>query len=220
MNWAGYVVSSDLQNPQPNATAVSASWVVPLVVTSNTNDTYSAIWIGIGGQFNNDSTLIQCGTEQDSIDGQARYFAWFELLPRLSTTIFSMFISPGDTMLASIQLANGTSNQWGISLTDTNSSQTFQRNFIYDSSQLTAEWIVERPTVDGNISELMDFGNVTFTNCTATIDSFSGDIGNFSWGALTAYSSPTSSIGQVQLTDVSDLTPDGLSFIVNWLASG
>jgi uncharacterized protein (UPF0333 family) len=51
-NWAGYVVASDLQNPQPTVTSISAFWTVPTVVISS-NDTFSAVWIGIGGFLNN-----------------------------------------------------------------------------------------------------------------------------------------------------------------------
>jgi hypothetical protein len=194
------------------------------VTASNTN-TYSAIWIGIGGQFNNDSTLIQCGTEQDSVGGQSIYSAWYELLPNLSTTIFSMAISPGDQIQSSIQLMNGTSNQWVINITDTTSTpiQSFQNTFTYNSSQLTAEWIVERPTIEihrvSQVSPLANFGNVTFTDCNATIASSTGDITGFAWQALTMYTSATSGGSSTQLTDVSDLTPDGSSFTVNWLAS-
>jgi hypothetical protein len=32
-NWAGYIIASDLQNPQPNVTSVNASWIVPEITT-------------------------------------------------------------------------------------------------------------------------------------------------------------------------------------------
>ena len=91
-NWAGYIVASDLQNPQASITSISASWTVP-AVTISTQDTFSAIWIGIGGFF--DNTLIQAGTEQDSIQGQSEYSAWLELLPQNSFTIDTLSVSPG-----------------------------------------------------------------------------------------------------------------------------
>ncbi len=47
-NWAGYIAASDLLNPEPTVTNVSASWTVPTVVIS-INDTFSAVWIDIGG---------------------------------------------------------------------------------------------------------------------------------------------------------------------------
>ncbi|MGA2524405.1 MAG: G1 family glutamic endopeptidase [Candidatus Bathyarchaeia archaeon] len=221
INWAGYEVSSDLQNPQPVVTGVNASWVVPTVTTS-VNNTYSAIWIGVGGQFNNDTSLIQCGTEQDSRDGFARYYAWYEILPHNAINIpaYIITVSSGDQMQASIQLANGTINQWVINVTDITTSNSFQTTVFYNSSQLTAEWIIERPTVDNVISQLTNFGNVTFTSCNATIGSISGDVTSFPWTAINMVSSVESGGLPVQLADVSDLAPDGSGFTVYWLASG
>ncbi len=131
-----------------------------------------------------------------------------------------MAISAGDQMQASIQLQNGTANQWVINVTDTTTSRTFQTTVTYNSSQLTAEWIMERPTVNQVLTQLTNFGNVTFTGCNATIGSSSGDINSFPWEAFTMYSAATSGGSNVQLTDVSDLTTDGSGFTVYWLASG
>ncbi|MGA3291340.1 MAG: G1 family glutamic endopeptidase, partial [Candidatus Bathyarchaeia archaeon] len=216
INWAGYIVASDLQNPQPTVTSVSASWVVPTVAPS-TNDMFSAMWIGIGGQF--DRTLIQVGTVQDSVGGQVAYSAWYEVLPRGSITISNITVSPGDRMQASIQLVNATFNQWTINMTDTTAEQSFQYTVNYASSQLSAEWIVERPAVNEVISQLANFGNVTFTNCVASVGSVTGGISSFQWNEMVMYSSTAPGSSSVQLTDVSDLTPDGTGFTVTYLSS-
>jgi hypothetical protein len=216
-NWAGYVVATDLQTPQPNVTGVSGSWTVPSVNTS-TADSFCAIWIGIGGQF--DRTLIQCGTEQDSIGGQIVYGAWYELLPRSAVTIRSFVVSPGDQMHATIQLVDVTLNEWLLNITDVTSGSTFQNNFTYASTQLSAEWIVERPTVNGVIGTLANFGNVTFTECKASFGSDSGVIGSFTKGAVVMYSSISPGVNGVQLTNVSDIGAYGASFTVTYLSSG
>ena len=52
-------------------------------------------------------------------------------------------------MQASITLVNATFNQWAINITDTTADQSFQTTVNYTSSQLSAEWIVERPSVNG-----------------------------------------------------------------------
>jgi hypothetical protein len=182
--------------------------------------TFSAVWIGIGGQFSNDSTLIQCGTEQDSIRGQAEYYAWYELLPAPSLTISNITVSPGDEMQASIQLVNATSNQWSINVTDATADQSFQNTVNYTSSQLSAEWIVERPSVNHVTSQLANFGTVTFTNCSASVGSVTGGINSFPWDALVMYSSTTPRSSSVELADVSDFTSNGTEFTVTYLASG
>jgi len=174
--WAGYSVASDLINPQPHVTGVSASWTVPTVKVSIGNS-FSAAWIGIGGRF--DETLIQAGTKQDSIDGVGTYAAWYELLPKNSVTIDSLKVSPGDRITVSISLLNRTTNTCSIEISDITNGQTFKKNFVYDSSMLSAEWIVERPTTRTSISSLTDFGQVTFTNCTARIGDKVGDISSF-----------------------------------------
>jgi hypothetical protein len=219
VNWAGYIIAADLQTPQRTVTEISAAWVVPTAALS-TDDTFSAIWIGIGGQFTGDTSLIQCGTEQDSINGQLVYSAWYELLPRTSITIRNMFVSAGDQMQASIQLADPTINQWSINMTDITTGISFQNNFFYNSNRLSAEWIVERPTVNRVISSLANFGSATFTNCQATVNSLLGTITSFPAQEVVMYSSTSPGANSIQLTDVSNLSVDGSSFTVSYLTQG
>lgn len=217
-NWAGYVAASDLQNPQATVAGVSASWVVPRVVTSVQNE-FSAIWIGIGGFF--DQTLIQIGTEQDSIQGQSEYSAWYELLPQNSVTIDTITVSPGDQISASIQLVNSNTNEWTIDIKDITTNQEYNSNFFYAASKLSAEWIVERPEIStrrsqGTLANLADIGNVVLTGCQAIIGSKSGSISSFPVTESVMYSTVDrkSGAGVSQLAAVSDLTGNGSSFAV------
>ncbi len=163
-NWAGYEVSNNFPNPTPAIQEVSASWIVPSVKNDGA-DTSSSVWIGIGGQ--SDKTLIQVGTEQDFRNGSANYYAWYELLPSYSVSIPSFTVSPGDKMEASISLVDSNNSIWSISLEDLTNNNQFQNNFTYNSPRLTAEWIVERPEVNNALTQLSDFGTVSFTNCNA-----------------------------------------------------
>ncbi len=173
-NWAGYVCSSNLQNPKSSVTSVSASWTVPSVESSST-DAYSSVWVGIGGQF--DTSLIQAGTEQDFADGSAKYYAWYEMLPNNLVPITAIQVSPGDQIKASISQSG--SNSWSISIEDVTSNTGFQNTFTYNSQQLSAEWIVERPLVNGSFAQLANFGSVTFSECQATLSGKKGGINNF-----------------------------------------
>jgi len=212
-NWAGYIVSSDLQNPQPTVTGISASWTVPTVTGSAQNDTFAAVWIGIGGYY--DNTLIQTGTEQDSIGGQGDYSAWYELLPAFAVTIDTITISLGDQMNASIQLVDSATDTWSISIEDLTTSQSFQDDFIYASSQLSAEWIVERPLAGRRLSTLANIDTVVFTNCQATLGSQGGNISSFPALESIMYQTVNqNSDGTNQLAAVSDLTDGGSSFTV------
>jgi hypothetical protein len=213
-NWAGYLVASDLNNPQSTVIGVNGSWVVPSVTDVGT-DAFSAVWVGIGGQF--DSTLIQTGTEQDFLNGSAVYYAWYEMLPQESITIDSMTVSPGDQMQASIDLVDASSTLWTISISDLTSGQSFQQNFTYDSTQLSAEWIIERPDVNNEISTLADFGSVTFSNCYASFLDKTGKISDFPNSPI-VMSTQTSRGQTVQLTDVSGLSNNDTQFTVTYIA--
>jgi len=63
LNWSGYVAATSETSPDASVTSVTASWVVP-TVTSPPKKGYSATWIGIGGFFSEDGSLIQVGTAQ------------------------------------------------------------------------------------------------------------------------------------------------------------
>jgi hypothetical protein len=152
-NWSGYALASS----QPGTyTAITGSWVVPKVSPSK-KPTYSAAWIGIDG-FNN-SDLIQTGTEQDFVNGSARYYAWWEVLPAPETPITSMVVNPGDTMTAAIQDNNGT---WTITITDASSGASYSTTTAYSGPETSAEWIVEAPTVGGRIATLANYGSTVF----------------------------------------------------------
>jgi hypothetical protein len=77
---------------------------------------------------------------------------------------------------------------------------------------LSAEWIVERPNVNNSVSTLANFGNVTFTDCEATIDGVTGAIGNFSYAQLVMVGAEDN-----PLVSVSSLDADGSSFTVSYL---
>jgi hypothetical protein len=208
LDWGGYGVSSNVLFPQPIVSSVNASWTVPSVTVTGLN-TFSAAWIGIGGQT--DTTLIQVGTEQDSIDGQTVYNLWYEMLPADSITIPNIKVSPGDQITASIALRDSNTNTWQITINDATIAQGFSQNFQYNSTRLTAEWIIERPTVNNQLSELANFGSVTFNNAIAKIDGTTGPI-----TAFPNYQILMENRQNTQLVTISSLTNDGSGFTVNY----
>jgi len=207
--WCGYSVSSSLQKPQPQVTSVSASWTIPTINLS-LDTAYSAAWIGMGGQF--DETLIQVGTEHDSVVGQETYSVWYELLPRRPVTISSIDVSPGDIVTASISLTDSAANMWTIQIRDITTGNSFQRSLVYDSSMLTAEWIVERPLIGGRISPLVDFGRITFTGCSATINGVTGNVSSFPSSRFTMNNQNS------DIATASQLASSGTSFSVDYKA--
>lgn len=206
LDWSGYAVSSNLLAQQPIVTGVNGSWTVPRVAYSAT-DVFSAAWVGVGGQ--SDTTLIQVGTEHDFVNGQEQYSVWYEMLPANSITIPEVTVVPGDKISASISLVDSNMNNWQIEITNLSNGQGFKQIFSYNSSRLTAEWVVERPTVNNQLAALANFGTVTFTNATAQISATEGTVKSFS-----NYEILMNDRQNNQLVTVSSLSPDGSSFTV------
>jgi hypothetical protein len=211
LDWGGYVALSDEANPQPIMTGVSSSWTVPRIAVT-TDNSFSAVWIGIGGY--GDNTLIQAGTEHDCISGSEVYSAWYELLPRDSVNITNVQIHPGDKINASIMLINSVTNTWSIYIHDTNTGQQFNKSLRYNSSRLSAEWVVERPTINKILSPLANFGSIIFTNSMAVSNVTAESINKFSSARITMEDRQNK-----QLVSVSSLGSDGESFTVSYLGS-
>lgn len=209
--WSGYIAASDVQNRSPVVSGISASWTVPEVNPSE-NYTFSGVWVGIGGY--GEETLIQTGTEQEYINGKAVYYAWYELLPDYLVRIPTLHVSAGDTITAAISLINENTSKWSIEINDVTQGDYFNKIVEYNSSMLSAEWIVERPKVNGTISTLADFGNVTFADCKTTIDGVTGTIGNFSHAQFVMQDDEGP-----PLVSVSRLSEDGSGFNVSYLES-
>ena len=212
LSWAGYQISSNFDKPQPEILQINASWIVPKVNTS-AGDSYSSAWIGIGGQF--DKTLIQVGTEHNSVNGREVYDAWYELLPDYAVRLSDIQVFAGDKIITSINLINSDTNEWNIQITDATNGQAFNKNVFYNSTRLSGEWIVERPTVNNQISTLSNFGSITFTDSYANVNHVIGTIGNFQYSQIHM----TNSQG-TQLASVSSISTNGSSFTVNYLAGG
>lgn len=208
LDWGGYSVSSNVLIPQPQVVGVNGSWTVPTVTPSGV-DAFSAAWIGIGGQ--SDTTLIQVGSEHDSINGKAAYSLWYEMLPADATAIPNIDVSQSDKITASVNLANSNTNEWIIEISDVTTGQSFKQTFAYNSSRLTAEWIIERPTVNNQIASLANFGTVTFTEAKAQIADTVGTISAFSNSAILMEDRQNR-----QLVKVSDFSRDGSSFTVSY----
>ena len=156
---------------------------------------FASVWVGIDG-FGT-PTVEQLGTESHLVNGQAQYYAWYEMYStgagQPEQPISSMTILPGDTVSASVQyISSGIhAGQFQLSITDTSRAndayvtyQTASQTQNPLPSRSTAEWIVEAPASSlGNTLFLANFGSVTFTNASATINGVTGPIDSTNWQA-------------------------------------
>ena len=211
LNWGGYASASDLHNPAPVVSGVSGTWVIPTVEPS-TSDTFSAVWVGIGGIFS--GYLIQAGTEQDYVNGHSVYSVWYETIPNASTNITTITVSPGDTVSVSIILVNEANDVWTISVADLTNGQNVSLDLIYPSERFSAEWVTERPMVGGSLSDLANFGSVAFSNCSMIVNNQTRSI-NYFPNVKIAMSDKQGN----DLVSVTDLNAAGNGFTVKFLKS-
>jgi hypothetical protein len=210
LNWAGYAVT-----PGSGITAVSSTFTVPSA--GELPPGFSASWAGIGGYTSSD--LIQAGVSENSAAGGellgGQYNAWYEILPASETPITggcsgnvpSCTVNPGDKI--SVNISNAGGNTWNISLSDAG-NWSWSKSVAYASTESSAEWIQEAPSLAGAQTVPAAVGTVSF-----------GATSTFTEGGSThtiAEGSPTlideSPVGVVNEATTSPLASDGQSFNV------
>lgn len=186
-NWAGYValhptgVGSDFSS-------ISGTWQQPRATCSTGRQTYSAVWVGLGGYSTGARTLEQVGTDTDcSRSGTATYTAWYELLPAGPVKL-TMKVHPGDDLSASTTVKGHNVTLRIRDLTTGARFTTTKRAASIDRS--SAEWIVEAPSIclSSDSCEplaLTDFGEVLFSTATATAGGHTGTIVDPAWSSAT-----------------------------------
>jgi hypothetical protein len=153
-NWSGYAVDGT------GATQVIGTWTQPAVTCAAGENSWSSPWVGIDGD--NSNTVEQTGTDSDCQNGQAVYYAWYEMYPK-SLVQLSMAVHPGDSFTGTVTYSGSsfvlklTDNTTRASFTTTQSSRKARRSSI--------EWIMEGPS-NGLLS---DFGSVPFSAASGAI---------------------------------------------------
>ena len=163
-NWSGYVAASSISLPASGfVTAVVGSWRIPTLVCDSSQDTYVAIWVGIGGY--SEGTVEQIGTEQDCVNGVQRNFAWVELYPNPSQVITGLTVNNGDIFNASVIYRGN--NYYVLSIDDLTTGQSYSRTYRTNAQRQSAEWVVEAPSSSstGTVLPLANFGRAFFSNC-------------------------------------------------------
>ncbi|MBO0884703.1 MAG: hypothetical protein J2P17_31090, partial [Mycobacterium sp.] len=158
-NWSGYAATSG------QYTSVTGTWTIPQV-SSNGAPGVGASWVGIGGVTSRD--LIQAGTQEtDGGAGRVQYSAWVETLPQVSQPV-QLAVRPGDSV--TVTISEQSANNWSIDFKNNTTGKTFHTTRRYTSSHSSAEWVVEAPSSGNGVLPLDNFGNVSFTDASATQD--------------------------------------------------
>jgi hypothetical protein len=196
-NWSGYAASGG------TFTSVTATWTVPTVSPSAGGA--DATWVGIGGLTTND--LIQAGT-QAMVDGggTVEYSSWIEMLPQSSRTV-PLTVSAGDSVTVTITQQSG--NDWLIQMKNNTTKGTYSVTVQYASSNSSAEWVQEAPSVGRGLVSLDQFGTVQFSGATAVRDGKAMSLSALGAKAITMINGQGQAIAQP-----STISGDGSSFTV------
>lgn len=184
-NWAGYVAVPSA-SVGSRFSSVSGSWKQPSANCSAGRETYSAVWVGLGGYNEDARSLEQIGTDSDCArSGGASYSSWYELLPAEPVNL-TLEVHPGDEISASVTVKN---HDVTLRYRDLSTGARFTTTKRVSSIDVSsAEWIVEAPSacVSSETCEILpltDFGDVAFSGATATARSHTGPIADPDWSS-------------------------------------
>jgi hypothetical protein len=159
-NWSGYLSTIG------SYSRIAGSWNATSPTEVGTRTSADGTWIGIGGVTSGD--LIQVGTDNFvSPGGQVSSSAFYEMLPANAVTIPSVTINPGDSISASV--TETSSGEWMIAINNNTNGQSFSTSVAYTSTNSSAEWIEEDPSMSTFRQYPFDnFGTASFTNGSTT----------------------------------------------------
>ena len=211
-NWSGYVARSS-----KSFSCVQGAWTQPNPVCPANGNTSLAIWIGFDGESGpSRATLEQIGTNTDCRGGRARTFAWFEILPRdRFEQELRLEVRAGDRIATSIAVVGRAYHLVIENLTTGEVEDTLQRSDT--AKRLTAEWIVEAPTINCpnacQVALLATFGTISFTGARAIRAGVTGPIGDGRWTRVRLDLESRSGLIKAK---PGSLGRDGASFTVVW----
>ena len=196
-NWSGYAANGGA------FTSVTATWTVPTV--SATSSGADATWVGIGGLTSND--LLQAGT-QAMVDGSGtvEYSSWIEMLPQSSRNV-PLSVSAGDSV--TVTITQQAANDWLIAMKNNTTNGSYSVTVQYSSSNSSAEWVQEAPSVGRGLISLDQFGTVKFSGASAVRDGKTMSLSALGAKAITMINGQGQAIAQP-----STIASDGSSFTI------
>jgi hypothetical protein len=150
-NWSGY----SLVGGSPKLDEAVGAWIVPNINTQFEKLTgYTSMWVGIDGNCScND--LIQDGTSQYWLNGSVVYFAWIEFFPENEVPVKNFPVQPGDVIYAYSAAVSKSGKLYGyFYLANLTTRRSVSASLVAPKgitfSGKSAEWIVERPEINGS----------------------------------------------------------------------
>jgi hypothetical protein len=205
-NWSGEVLTGPATSFGPNSFyALWGEFNIPVgeqqygVCTGGTE--YSATWIGMDGSPGAAPDVVQAGTESDAAcyNGTTypSYYAWYEWYPGYTVNIANFPVLPGQDIAVEVGVGSATSASVFMTNETTNQyvaiafSAPAGTNFVGNS----AEWIVERPEIDGVVRSLANYVAQFFADTFSVVHP---GVGTAVWGGQGAAGYPTTDVTMLQ----------------------
>lgn len=166
-NWSGAIV-----NPPSGKTfsQIAGSWWVPPIWAPGSGSFSMSSWVGIDGYGSPD--VLQAGVEADVAEpnGTPTYYVWYEWFPNGETEITNLSVAAGNYVSVNITAKTTTSATAMISVGSTGVSINFPAPAGTTLQGNCAEWIVERPDINGTYGKLPNYGSVIFSGSVGAWD--------------------------------------------------
>jgi peptidase A4-like protein len=195
-NWSGYAATGG------SFSSVTGTWTVPNV--SATTSGADATWVGIGGIDTRD--LIQAGTQATVSGGDVQYDAWIEMLPASSRPV-SLSVNPGDSV--TVTITQKTATEWTIAMKNNTTGGRYTTTVTYTSTNSSAEWVQEAPSIGRGTVALDQFGTLRFTDASAIREGQTLDLTKLGAEAITMINDARQSLATPSI-----IGTDGTSFTV------
>jgi len=179
-NWSGYVISTPASAVQYGE--IFGAWSVPRGYAQSGfwHLNHSSLWVGIDGWGTPD--VVQAGTDQNTETVAwvqvSSYDAWTEWYPLSSQDISNFPVNPGDEIYTWVWVGNAAGAWmpkggvgWFLVWNTTQNvitphlSTAAPSGTVFNGHQ--AEWIMERPTVNGSLATLTDYATAEVTDAWA-----------------------------------------------------
>lgn len=179
-NWSGYLnLSGGSTYGKKSFYYIESDFVVPVAnqaFGACTGDwDYGSSWVGIDGDGSSD--VLQAGVEFDAYcsggSPTAFYSPWYEWFPFNEVRITNLPIAPGDDYF--VEVWHTSQTQGFAYLVNENTNQAVEIAFTAPSGTKlvgnSAEWILERPGVNGSLATLTNYVADPFWGAVAASES-------------------------------------------------
>jgi hypothetical protein len=166
INWSGYAITTPMSTFTNNGSWVLQEWVVPIAQQAfgvcNGFSDYSSQWSGFDGANPTDDDVLQAGTEADAFcpPFQTLYSAWIEWAPNPEVRVSVPTVEPGNLMFSEVWYTN-TPPFGHAYLANITLQQSAAYAFNPPSGVIfngdSVEWILERPTIKGRLTDLTNY---------------------------------------------------------------